>query len=447
MAFTSFKAIIIGGGPAGLTAAHALYLAGIDFLILEGRESVVVDQGASLVLGPQSLRVMHQFGLLDKLRAIGGEIGHCKAFTLDGREFKIHTLLKTMRQNHGSAPIAFHRAQLIQTLYDGLPSDAREKYLTGKKVEDISFDKQSAKVTCADGSTYEGSIVIGADGVHSKTRRLMRKLALESNPQAEWDAETPYTCAYRCMWCSFPRPSDSGEAFETQHKDQSVMYLTGHERGWIFLYEKLPEPTTERTSYTDVDVDAFAARFADFPVTDTLKVKDVFAKKLTAGMANLEEGVLQHWSMGRIALVGDACHKFTPNAGLGFQNGIQDVVALINSVRTTVLETPGGDPSVKALTEVFQKYQTDRVLALKPDVTRSAQTTRMHAWSNSYYFVAARYILALPLVEYLLLKYVAARQIKQGLVLDYVPCEEPLKGDVEWVHQMKNSATTASGLV
>ncbi|KAL6408424.1 hypothetical protein AUP68_08281 [Ilyonectria robusta] len=374
MAFTSFKAIIIGGGPAGLTAAHALYLAGIDFLNLEGRESVVVDQGASLVLGPQSLRVMHQFGLLDKLRAIGGEIGHY-------------------------------------------------------------------------GSTYEGSIVIGADGVHSKTRRLMRKLALESNPQAEWDAETPYTCAYRCMWCSFPRPSDSGEAFETQHKDQSVMYLTGHERGWIFLYEKLPEPTTERTSYTDVDVDAFAARFADFPVTDTLKVKDVFAKKLTAGMANLEEGVLQHWSMGRIALVGDACHKFTPNAGLGFQNGIQDVVALINSVRTTVLETPGGDPSVKALTEVFQKYQTDRVLALKPDVTRSAQTTRMHAWSNSYYFVAARYILALPLVEYLLLKYVAARQIKQGLALDYVPCEEPLKGDVEWVHQMKNSATTASGLV
>lgn len=98
MPSTGFKAIIIGGGPAGLTAAHALYLAGIDFLILEARESVVVDQGASLVLGPQSLRVMHQFGLLDKLRSISSEISHTKAFTLDGREFKNHTLLKTMRQ-------------------------------------------------------------------------------------------------------------------------------------------------------------------------------------------------------------------------------------------------------------------------------------------------------------------------------------------------------------
>ncbi|KAH7111370.1 hypothetical protein EDB81DRAFT_768560 [Dactylonectria macrodidyma] len=116
--------------------------------------------------------------------------------------------------------------------------------------------------------------------------------------------------------------------------------------------------------------------------------------------------------MGRIALVGDECHKFIPNTGLGFQNGIQDVVALINGVRTTVLETPGGQPSVKALTGVFQKYQTDRVLALKPDVAQSAQKTRMHAWSNSYNFVAARYILAFPLAEYLLLKYVAARKIK-----------------------------------
>ncbi|KAK7423009.1 hypothetical protein QQX98_001299 [Neonectria punicea] len=262
------------------------------------------------------------------------EISHNEAFTLEGREFKNHTLIKTMKQNHGSAPVAFHRAQLIQTLYDDLPSDAKEKYLKGKKLEDIASDEQSVKVTC--------SIVIGADGVHSKTRRIMRKLALEADPQAEWDAETPYISAYRCLWCSFLRPSDSGEAFETQHKNQSVMYLSGQERAWIFLYEKLPEPTKERTSYTDDDVDALAARFADFPVTDTLKVKDVFAEKLTAGMANLEEGVLQHWSMGRVVLVGDACHKFTPNAGLGFQNGIQDVVALINNVRTTVLITPGG---------------------------------------------------------------------------------------------------------
>lgn len=69
MAAGIFKVIIVGGGPVGLTAAHALSLAGIDFLILERRDSIVLEEGASLVLGPNSLRVMHQFGLLDTLLA------------------------------------------------------------------------------------------------------------------------------------------------------------------------------------------------------------------------------------------------------------------------------------------------------------------------------------------------------------------------------------------
>lgn len=85
---SKFKVIIIGGGPVGLTAGHALALAGIDFVILERRDSIVLDEGASLVLGPNSLRVMHQLGLLTSLLEIGSEFKHQKLFTLDGKEFK-----------------------------------------------------------------------------------------------------------------------------------------------------------------------------------------------------------------------------------------------------------------------------------------------------------------------------------------------------------------------
>lgn len=87
MATANFKVIIVGGGPVGLVAANALLLAGIDFIVLESRDSVVVDEGASIVLGPSSLRVMHQLGLLDKLLLIGAELKHRKSLTLDGYEF------------------------------------------------------------------------------------------------------------------------------------------------------------------------------------------------------------------------------------------------------------------------------------------------------------------------------------------------------------------------
>lgn len=65
-----FKVIVVGGGPAGLTAAHALYHAGIDFLVLEGRSSPVIDTGSNLVLFPVGLRALYQLGLLDAINKV-----------------------------------------------------------------------------------------------------------------------------------------------------------------------------------------------------------------------------------------------------------------------------------------------------------------------------------------------------------------------------------------
>ncbi|KAJ4260007.1 hypothetical protein NW757_001959 [Fusarium falciforme] len=436
MSTNAFKVIVVGGGPSGLTAAHALHLAGIDFAVLERRENVVEDVGASLVLAPPSLRVMHQFGILEELLAIGREVEFGKSFDLEGREFKNSTKVQLLRKNHGSCPVAFHRAQLIQVLYDRLPTEAKEKVHLGKKVSSIDPNESGATVTCADGSVYQGSVVIGADGVHSKTRHLMRQLALKDDPSRDWEPEEPFASSYKCMWASFMRPSEeSGQNYDTQHQNKSAMYISGRERSWIFLYEKLPEPTTNRTSYSQKDIEEFSEGFMDFPLTGTLKVKDLWDKRLTAGMANLEEGVAEHWSWNRIVLVGDACHKFTPNAGLGLNNGIQDVVMLCNSLRNAVCDSSDG-PSHSVLKEIFDEYQKVRTQTLQSDASRSAGMTRMHAWENTKYYLLSRYIMSSRLVEHLLINFLGARGMRESLVLDYVPCEEPMRGKVPWRHAM-----------
>jgi len=46
-----FKVIIVSGGLVGLTAAYALHLANINFVVLERNDDVAVNVGASLVLG------------------------------------------------------------------------------------------------------------------------------------------------------------------------------------------------------------------------------------------------------------------------------------------------------------------------------------------------------------------------------------------------------------
>ena len=83
----NFRVIIVGGGPIGLAAAHTLRLAGIDYIVLEQRPSVFEELGAAIGLSAFSLRVMHQFGVLESLQSVGTEIEFWQRFDESGYRF------------------------------------------------------------------------------------------------------------------------------------------------------------------------------------------------------------------------------------------------------------------------------------------------------------------------------------------------------------------------
>jgi len=64
-----FRVLIVGAGPAGLIAAHALHQAGIDFTILERRPNAIPQLGGTVGLFPQSVRILNQLGLMQALEA------------------------------------------------------------------------------------------------------------------------------------------------------------------------------------------------------------------------------------------------------------------------------------------------------------------------------------------------------------------------------------------
>jgi 2-polyprenyl-6-methoxyphenol hydroxylase-like FAD-dependent oxidoreductase len=67
----AFKVVIVGAGPIGLTAAQALNKAGVDYVVLERRDEVVIDIGATIIVSQGTLRVMSQLDLLDRMRDNG----------------------------------------------------------------------------------------------------------------------------------------------------------------------------------------------------------------------------------------------------------------------------------------------------------------------------------------------------------------------------------------
>lgn len=336
----------------------------------------------------------------------------------------------------------FHRAELIEAIYDGLSDEDKGRIHTDKKLENIEETDDGVVVTCADGSTYEGSIVLGADGVHSQTRRLMRELSLKKSPDAEVNDVVPFQHAYKTMWCSFPRRWEfaPGDHCITHGNKASLQLLNASDRAWLFIYEKLDTPTTERVKFTEEDMEEFVTKHADMRIGDRLKVKDVVPHRKNAGMANLEEGILKHWSGGRVVLAGDACHKFTPNAGLGFNNALQDVVALVNELHR-LLEEPGDKdvaPSEKDLGALFYRYQDARREGVLDDYNFSAHTTRLVAWPNTTYWLVDQYVIPfIPSFNNLMMKVKGSPAISKALCLDFVEGEEPFEGKIPWVHQMK----------
>jgi 2-polyprenyl-6-methoxyphenol hydroxylase-like FAD-dependent oxidoreductase len=211
------------------------------------------------------------------------------------------------------------------------------------------------------------------------------------------------------------------------------MWMTGRERAWLFLYEKLPEPTKESKRYTKAEMDELAATFADWPVNENLKVKDVYNSS-TAGMSNLGEGILEHWSLGRIVLAGDACHKFTPNTGHGFTNGIQDVALLCNLLHDAVRSSTDSEISGDALQRVFREYQTERKESVAFDFRVSSVATRGHTWASPIYWFFYRFVAPLYLFQWISQTYIAGPRIKQGRVLNYVVGEDRIKGRIPWTY-------------
>lgn len=64
---SSFKVIIVGGSIAGLTLAHCLDANGIDYVVLERRDDIAPQVGASVSLMPNGSRILDQLGLFDEI--------------------------------------------------------------------------------------------------------------------------------------------------------------------------------------------------------------------------------------------------------------------------------------------------------------------------------------------------------------------------------------------
>ncbi|KAF7554992.1 hypothetical protein G7Z17_g2470 [Cylindrodendrum hubeiense] len=443
MTSAQFRAIIVGGGPVGLTAAHALSRAGIDFLMLERRPNVVVDAGSNLVLLPMALRTLYQIGLRSVLESVSSPLGTINRIDHRGHDLGDMKWFELDKENFGVHPRVISRHDLTKSLYEGLSADAQAKTLPNKKVSSINKTSDGVVVACADGTSYAGSIIIAADGAHSLVRDCMRTLALEAG-SPDVNDEKPFLTTYRALWLRFPTSISSalqaGTTCETHGRNLATQLFAGEDTAVIGLYERLDKPTRERIRFTESDQDELIERWADLPLlrNEKLTLRDAYEAKIQAGLISLEEGVVQHWSWdGCVVLAGDAAHKFTPSTAAGCNNGIIDVVALVNELHKVIEEVHVSSkglesvPSRSQMAAAFKTYQDARYLAVTTGQKLAANVTAMATWQTGVHKFLDRCIFSFQSLQRFMANHEASK-IAQTPVFDFFEGEEQTAGRVPW---------------
>ncbi|KAF5665738.1 FAD binding domain-containing protein [Fusarium circinatum] len=218
---THFKVIIVGAGVTGLTLAHCLAKAGIDFVLLD--KGVVVPSFDAV---------------LAKCDTMGG--AHCRDPT--GKSFASNDFFGVVRKYAGYDTRTLDRQVFLRQLYELLPD--KSQVYEKARVEEIIEEYSIARVILADGREFVGDVVVGSDGVHSKVREIMWDKANTVRPgMITVNEKRAMVTQYNAIvMASSPVPGIGAHDMEITSNDKySFLLLCQPDWISIIVHSKLPE--------------------------------------------------------------------------------------------------------------------------------------------------------------------------------------------------------------
>ncbi|MEU8872316.1 FAD-dependent monooxygenase [Streptomyces javensis] len=343
------RAIVIGAGVGGLTAAAALHRRGWSITVLE-RAAGLEPVGAGISLAPNSQRALDAIDLGDDVRALAAWQGGGGLRTPGGRWLSRMDSAATA-ERFGGPLVLLHRATLVDLLVSRLPEGV-VRTGAAARLADPGGAGRPARVTTEDGD-HEADLVIGADGIDSAVRRTLFP-----------DHPGPRYAGFTTWRVVIPAPDQPFEPHETWGRGR-IWGTQPLKDGRVYAYAAAVAPPGGRAP--DDERSELLRLYGDWhrPVPDLLAAvapRDVLRHDIRY-MAE----PLPAYHRGRAALIGDAAHAMAPTMGQGGNQAIEDAVVLAHHLAPGV-----ADPSA-----ALAAYTRDRLPRTMDVVRRSARTARM----------------------------------------------------------------------
>jgi salicylate hydroxylase len=351
------RVAIAGGGVGGLTAAAALAHKGIECTVYEQAPELSVT-GASLQLGPNALRLMDELGLLAALRAIGVRPEAVDFVRWRDGSLLLHTPLGAAMEEHFGAPqLDFYRPELHRALLDAV---APGTVVPGVAVKSVEPTDAAVTVQLADGAEVHADVVVAADGIRS---RIRQQLAGADQPEFSGtvvyrgvvqreDALPLHRHHVNYYWLG---PYRHGVSYWISGGELLAVNCAAQHAEWAHESWTLEAPAEEALEYFEGWDEGLRERIRR---CGTMLRGAVFVRR-----------PLEHWSYGRVTLLGDAAHAMEPFQAQGAAQAVEDAYVLAEC-----LAADADDP-VAALRR-YEVLRMNRAVDLQ---------TSSHAAAESFY--------------------------------------------------------------
>ncbi|HSX08220.1 MAG TPA: FAD-dependent oxidoreductase [Candidatus Saccharimonadales bacterium] len=339
--------LIIGCGIAGLATAICLKRAGIEATIFESHPTTRDSSGAFFGLHPNGRDVLKTLGVADTALAEG----------IATREFHFSNNKRSLT-TVATDVITIRRGAVARALREEVISQGTSiRY--GKQLTAITQTNDRVMATFEDGTHANGACLIGSDGIHSKTRRII----FGDSPRPYYTGMVRSATVIKNTLGLKPSYGTTNmiigrEAFFSYlvRPDDLIYWFSNR-----FDKAAPSQGEIEAISQADWQAELMSLYDGDNPIIgriiaatdDTIQKYPVYDMPLIAD-----------WHKQRVCLIGDAAHAPSPKAGQGASMALEDAITIAKCLRDI--------PDIRQAFATFESLRKQRVETLFKKTRESA---------------------------------------------------------------------------
>lgn len=296
-----FKILISGASIAGPTLAYWLNQYGFQVTIIEKAPSLRLG-GQSIDTSGPARQIAKWMGIVPQIQALSS---HEVGIQWVNKNNQIEAAFPQDHPLSITDEMEILRGDLVNILYEHTKQQVTYRFNT--QIDQLEQDDQRATVTFSDGQREQYDLVIAADGIRSKTRKLI------------FEDESVFKYLGICVaYLTIPRASTDTNWARWYTADESrVILLRSDSKGTtrasiLFLY---PQKEFEKLAPQD-HKQLVLAKLSDAG-WEAYRLTEAIDKGEEIYFDGIGQIKAPHWFKGRLGMIGDAAYCPSPITGRG----------------------------------------------------------------------------------------------------------------------------------